>query len=260
MKRFVLRYGLCFALTLLIISCQGEKKVSRYESWYKEKPEVIYVAPVCDLSQRKVVRGDDDSIYNASLNLAAKHMYLSSFSPIITNGYYTLGALASAQFALAHPKTTKQLHNSSMEEYRNLGIDAVLLITIHNWSQSSDQWNIYVEYVLRSTHNNTELMHVWVKGAKQLSTNYKGIPIPLKKDIKFAENANCDTETAIRCSLVETLNKYVLNDIPRGALARSREKEPYTTAHPDYFQMMIRKDGTVEMLQMGEETNGFVQQ
>ena len=232
----------------LLVSCESTKKMEHYSEMYKENPLCIYVAPVNDLSPRHAVRETVDSVYNASLNIAAKQLYLTAADPLTDAGYYVLGPLASAQIAATETRTGKQLRNENINDYKTqLGIDAILFIDLYEWKQTNDTWTAIVEYTLRSTISGGELMHVRVHATKFLPTDYKGNPKPLADDLWFAERYGCDLETAQRCRLVEILNQYVLRDLPLGSRARTYTTERYIPSHPDYFYLRIHKDGTVEL-------------
>lgn len=233
---------------MFMASCKSERKLDHYSDIYKERPTVIYVAPLNDLSLRHALRTTDDSTLNMSLNIASKQLYLTASDPLVNNGYYVPGPLASAQIAATEWRTGKQLRNGDITDYYNdLGIDAILFITVHNWSNTTNSWSVEAEYVLRSASSNTELFHVSVKARKTLPTDFKGNPLPLGGDKAFAEQYGCDLETAQRCRLVETLNKYVLKDLPSGKRAREHRTERYIPSHPEYFNLLIHPDGTVEM-------------
>ncbi len=233
---------------MFMASCKSERKLDHYSDIYKERPTVIYVAPLNDLSLRHALRTTDDSTLNMSLNIASKQLYLTASDPLVNNGYYVPGPLASAQIAATEWRTGKQLRNDDITDYYNdLGIDAILFITVHNWSNTTNSWSVEAEYVLRSASSNTELFHVSVKARKTLPTDFKGNPLPLGGDKAFAEQYGCDLETAQRCRLVETLNKYVLKDLPSGKRAREHRTERYIPSHPEYFNLLIHPDGTVEM-------------
>lgn len=233
---------------MFMASCKSERKLDHYSDIYKERPTVIYVAPLNDLSLRHALRTTDDSTLNMSLNIASKQLYLTASDPLVNNGYYVPGPLASAQIAATEWRTGKQLRNDDITDYYNdLGIDAILFITVHNWSNTTNSWSVEAEYVLRSASSNTELFHVSVKARKTLPTDFKGNPLPLVGDKAFAEQYGCDLETAQRCRLVETLNKYVLKDLPSGKRAREHRTERYIPSHPEYFNLLIHPDGTVEM-------------
>lgn len=246
MKRIL---WLFLVAALCLAGCDGEKKMSQYGSLYQEGPTVIYVAPLTDLAMRRAVREIEDSVYNASLSVAAKQLYLTARDPLTYYGYYVLGPLASAQLAATEQRTGKQLRNETINDYHTeLGIDAVLFIDLVSWKHTSCSWSVEVEYFLRSTHTNSELLHVHVNATKMLPTDNKGNPMPLKEDLEFQERYGCDLETAQRCRLVEVLNQYVLKDLPVGNRARSRSGERYTKSHPEYFNLRIHRDGSVEML------------
>ena len=243
-KRSLLSLLFLFLLT----ACSSEKKLDQYSDIYREHPWVIYIAPLNDMTMRHAVRTTDDSVYNLSLNIAAKQLYLTAADPLIFNGYYVPGPLASAQIAATEWRTGKQLRNGSIEDYHSeLGIDAVLFITVSNWTHTTNSWTVEVEYVLRSTVSGNELLHVQVAARKTLPTDFKGNPLPLKEDKAFAEAYGCDLETAQRCRLVETLNQYVLKDLPAGKRARKHRTERYIPSHPEYFNLQIHPDGSVEM-------------
>jgi len=246
MKKFVY---ILVLLPLLLVGCKGEKKLARYNEMYQQEPTVIYVAPLNDLSMRRAVRETVDSVYNASLNIASRQLYLTATDPLTSHGYYVLGPLASAQLAATETRTGRQLRNDNINDlYNDLGIDAVLFIDLLNWSNTSNSWSVEAEYVLRSTVTGVELLHVHVNATKILHTDYKGNPKPLKEDLEFAKQYGCDLETAQRCRLVEIMNKYVLKDLPAGKRARKHEAEQYSKPHPEYFNLRIHRDGSVEQL------------
>ncbi len=257
--RAAILIGVCL-LTAMLASCESAKKMEHYSEIYQETPLCIYVAPVNDLSPRRALRETVDSLYNASLNTAAKQLYLTAADPLTAAGYYVLGPLASAQIAATETRTGKQLRNENINDYATeLGIDAILFIDLYEWKQTNDTWTAVVGYTLRSTHTSGELMHVRVNATKYLPTDYKGNPQPLADDLKFSSRYGCDLETAQRCRLVEITNQYVLRDIPVGSLARVYSTERYIPSHPDYFYLRIHKDGTVElftseMIEGGNET------
>ena len=102
--------------------------------------------------------------------------------------------------------------------------------------------------MLRSTVTGVELLHVHVNATKILPTDHRGNPKPLKDDLEFAKQYGCDLETAQRCRLVEIMNQYVLKDLPAGKRARKHEAEQYSKPHPEYFNLRIHRDGSVEQL------------
>ena len=234
---------------VLLAGCKGEKRIAKYSELYNERPSTVYVVPVNDVSPRRAFRETADSVYNASLNVAARQLYLTASDPLTSHGYYTLGPLASAQLAATETRTGKQLRNENINDlYTDLGIDAVLFIDLLSWNNTSNTWSVEAEYVMRSTHTGVEVLHVHVNATKILHTDFKGNPKPLKEDLKFAEKYGCDLETAQRCRLVEIMNQYVLRDIPSGKRARQRDAEQYVNSHPEYFKLRIHRDGSVEML------------
>lgn len=233
----------------LLAGCKGEKRIAKYTELYNERPSTVYVVPVNDVSPRRAVRETADSVYNASLNVAARQLYLTASDPLTSHGYYAMGPLASAQLAATETRSGKQLRNENINDlYTDLGIDAVLFIDLLSWSNTSNTWSVEAEYVMRSTHTGVEVLHVHVNATKILHTDFKGNPKPLREDLEFAEKYGCDLETAQRCRLVEIMNQYVLRDIPSGKRARQRDAEQYVNSHPEYFKLRIHRDGSVEML------------
>lgn len=246
-----LRHAILPLLIALVFlaGCKGEKRITTYSELYQQRPAVVWVAPLNDLSPRRAVRETADSVYNASLNIAAMQMFLTATDPLTNHGYYVLGPLASAQLAATESRTGKQMRNESINDlYTDLGIDAVLFLDLLSWSNTSNTWSAEAEYTLRSTHTGVEMLHVHVNATKMLHTDFRGNPKPLKEDLKFAEQYGCDLETAQRCRLVEIMNQYVLRDIPSGSRARQHDAEQYINSHPEYFKLRIHRDGSVELL------------
>lgn len=234
---------------ILLLSCKSETKLTQYSAIYQEQPATIYIAPLNDFAMRHIMREMDDSLYNNSVSTAAMQLYLTAAAPLTVNGYYVPGPLVSAQIAASETRTGKQLRSDNINDYyTDLGIDAILFIDLVGWTQTTNAWTVEVEYILRSTHSNSELMNAHVNATKHLITDYKGNPQPLPEDIDFAEKFGCDLETAQRCRLVETLNNFVLKDLPTGKRARQHKTERYISSHPEFFYLRIKKDGSVEML------------
>ena len=233
-------------LPWLLAGCKGEQKMAQYGEVYQEHPVTIYIAPIVDHSERRAVRSIEDSAYNASVNIATKQLYLTASAPLVFNGYYVLGPLASAQLASTESRTVKQLRNESINDYyTDLGVDAILFLTVNSWSSTHNSWTVEVEYTLRSARTGSEVMHSVVKATKLVHTDFKGNPKPLTSDLDFAKKYGCDLETAQRCRLVELLNQLVLKDLPSGGRARPFSLERYVPTHAEYFNMQINPDGSV---------------
>ena len=162
--------------------------------------------------------------------------------------HFTVTAALAARNCISGGMDVSSAYDIS-DYYTSLGIDAVLFITLQSWQCTYNTWTVEVEYVLRSTHSGNELFHVSVKAMKLLTTDFKGNLLPLGEDADFARRYGCDVETAQRCRLVETLNQYVLKDLPSGAHARQHNTERYIPSHPEYFNLKIHPDGSVQMLQ-----------
>lgn len=236
-------------LALLAVSCKTTKKQAQYGDIYKERPSTVYVAPLADMSMRRAFRTTEDSAYNHSLNVAACQLYLTAADPLVYNGYYVPGPLVSAQIAATETRSGRQLRNDVISDYaEELGVDAILFITLNGWSSTENSWTVEVEYVLRSTRTGNELMHTSVVATKTLSVDFKKRPVPTPADKLFAEQTGYDLETVQRCRLVETLNKYVLKDLPSGKRAREHRTERFIPSHPEYFSLRIEPDESVELV------------
>lgn len=241
-------------VALGLASCKSEKRLTHYSDIYQQNTETIYIAPINDFSVRRAVRELEDSIYNTSLNTAVMQMYLTAAAPLTEHGYYVPGPLTAAQVAATETRTGKQLREGDIRDlHSQLGIDAVLFIDVIKWECTNCSWSVEAEYLLRSTHTGSNLMHVHVNATKMVFPDFKGNPKPLSEDIAFAKRYGCDIETAQRCRLVEILNQYVLRDIPSGFRARQHKAERYGKPHPDRFTLTIHRDGSVELFKDTEQ-------
>ena len=253
-KGFIKPLATFLIISLLFVGCKGEKKMAQYGEVYRERPATIYIAPLVDHSERRAVRTVEDSAYNASVNIATKYLYLTSSDPLVFNGYYVLGPLASAQLAATESRSVKQLRNENINDYyTDLGVDAIFFLTVNSWSSTHNSWTVEVEYTMRSTRNGGEVMHSVVKATKMLHTDFKGKPKPLGADIEFAEKYGCDLETAQRCRLVDLLNQFLLKDLPSGSRARAMSIERYVPTHAEYLNIQINPDGSVMVIPADEE-------
>lgn len=239
--------------TLLLVGCKSEKKVTSYSDIYSERPTTIYIAPVNDKTQRKVEKYPKDAEYNNEINSAKAYLLQTMPDPLLKKGYYVIGPVASAEIAEAVPMTPKQLRNDDLKQLgTDYGIDAVLVVTLHNWKDENGKKIAYLEYQLRSTKSNIDLMHTWVLATKQVSTNLKGDPIRLKNDTRFAKQMDVDNGTAQRCFLVEKVNDYVLRNLPTSSQRRQFEKDLYRAANPQYIKYTWM-DGGADVEECSEE-------
>lgn len=249
------RTAIAMILAVLVLAgCKSENKMAQFGELYRERPSTIYVAPLNDRSLRRAVRTVEDSVYNAAVNTATKQLYLTASDPLVFNGYYVLGPMASAQLAATDGRTFKQLRNENINDYySDLGVDAILLMTVNLWNATFNTWTVEVEYTLRSTRTGSEVMHTVARATKMLRTDFKGRPIPLREDQQFADRYGCDLETAQRCRLVEVLNQFVLKDLPSGTRQREHSLERYIPTHPEYFNLQINPDGSVMIVPADDE-------
>ena len=242
------------AIALILFgACKSEKKINSYSDIYSERPVTVYIAPISDKAQRKVEKYPSDAEYNNELNSAKAYMYQTMPNAMLKKGYYVIGPVASAEIAEASALTHKQLRSDDLKSFgSSFGIDAVLLVTLHNWKDENGKKTACLEYQLRSTKSNTDLMHAWVLATKEVSTNLKGDPIKLKNDTRFAKKLEVDNGTAQRCYLLEKVNDYVLRNLPTSSQRRQFEKDLYRKANPQYLKYTWL-DGGAEVEECSEE-------
>ncbi len=248
-----LRLAIVAIATILLAGCKSEKKITSYSDIYSERPTTIYIAPINDKALRRVEKYPVDAEYNNEINSAKAYLLQTMPEPLIKKGYYVIGPVAGAEIAESVPMTPKQLRNDDLKKFgTDYGIDAVLVVTLHNWKDENGKKIAYLEYQLRSTKSNVDLMHIWVLATKQVSTNLKGDPIKLKNDTRFAKKMDMDNGTAQRCFLVEKVNDYVLRNLPTSSQRRQFEKDLYRAANPQYIKYTWM-DGGAEVEECSEE-------
>ena len=231
-------------LAILFCGCKGEKKIDSYSDIYSEKPTTIFIAPILDKAERHVEKYPTDIEYNNELNTAKAYLYQTMSAPLLKKGYYVPGPVASAQLFENAGLQYKQLRNGDISLLRSqYGIDAVLVVTLHKWIDENGKKTALLEYQLRSTKSNTDLMHTWVMAIKQVQTNFKGDPITLRNDTRFAKRFDMDNGTAQRSFLVEKVNDYVLRNLPISSMRRQFENDIYKTANPTYIKYIWNDGG-----------------
>ncbi len=245
---------LSFAALTLLGGCKSEKKINLYSDIYSEKPTIIYVAPINDRMERKVEKYPSDIAYNNELNTSTAYLYQTMARPMLKRGYYVLAPVASRQIAATENSTPKQLRNGSLAAYKqNYGIDAVLLVTIHRWTEENGKWIVFLEYQMRSTKSNVDLMHTWVMATKQVPVNMKSDPIVMQGDKAFAKRFAMDNGTAQRSFLVEKVNEYVLRDLPISNTQRQFEEDRYRAANRTYINYTWTEDGGADVQPISAE-------
>lgn len=228
--------------------CKSEKKITTYDNIYKEKPVTVYIAPVEDKTSRKEEKFPQDKAANEERNVAARYLQLTLPKPLRNQGYYTISGMSALQIAKKEQHTSKQLRNEDIRSYAQYyGIDALLVVTMHRWIERNGEWQLFIEYTLRSTKSNSDLLHTWVKATKKLDTDFKGDPIAMKDDNDFAEAMNMDNSTAQRCRLVARVNDYVLRNLPISSSKRQFEQDRYMKANAAYFNYIFTPDGSIDI-------------
>ncbi len=242
------------ALAAMVAGCKGEKKISAYQDIYQERPTMIYVAPILDKAERKVEKYPTDIAYNNEINTATAYLYQTIAQPLKKRGYYVIGTVASKEIAEATQLSAKALRNGDLSMMmKDYGIDAVLIVTLHRWREENGKWIAYLEYQLRSTKSNHDLMHTWVMATKEVPTNLKNDPIIMKRDKEFAKKFDFDNGTAQRTFLVEKVNDYVLRNLPISSMLRQFEKDLYRSANPNYIKYTWTEDGGADVQPCGVE-------
>ncbi len=242
-----MKKSIWLTLALLAVTaagCDSEKKINQYKDIYTEQPTTILVAPIVDKAERKVEKYPKDVDYNNELKTSTAYLYQTISAPLIRKGYYVIGTVATDEIMKSLSLNDKQLKNGSLktlqEEY---GIDALLVVTLHRWKEENGKWIAFLEYQLRSTKSNHDLMHTWVMAVKEIPTNLKGDPVVMKRDKSFAKQFDFDNGTSQRAFLVEKVNDYVLRDLPISKALRQYEKDLYRNANPTYIKYTWGADG-----------------
>lgn len=244
------KISIYFSMLLLIAlsACNNEKKASYYSDIYTEKPVTVFLSPVDDQTERRTVKYPKDEAYNNELNSAAKYMYQTMAAPLVNHGYYVLGPVVCEQIAQMNAMTPREWQNAPLNTFASkYGIDAVINTSIIKWTEENGKWIVYLEYQMRSTKSNVDLMHKWVKAVKAVPTNLKGNPMILKQDKDFAKAMNFDNGTAQRCFLVEKVNDYVLRNIPISSTRRQFEDDLYKAATNTYIAYTWNEEGKADV-------------
>lgn len=254
MKRIFSLSFIAVCSTLLFMGCKAPEKGAYYEDIYTEKPVIIYVAPTFDNCQRHAEKYPTDITYNNEINSANKFFYETMSAPLIKHGYYVLGPVTSEQIAAGETRTPKQLSYGDIKDYNTkYGIDAVLFTTIHRWREENGKWIIYIEYLMRSTKTNSDLMHKWVKAVKAVPLNLKKDPVIMKEDIDYAKAMGVDNGTAQRCFLVEKVNDYILRNIPISSTRRQFEEDLHKKANATYVLYTWSETGNADVADLSLE-------
>lgn len=245
MKRLI--WVMAAALTL-VAGCKSEKKINSYKDIYSEQPTTIMVAPVFDKAERKVEKYPTDVAYNNELTTSTAYMQMTLSRPLVRKGYYVIEAATAGEVMAQSGYSQKELRVGNLSELQSkCGIDAVLVVTLHRWREENGKWIAMLEYQLRSTKTNHDLMHTWVMAIKAVPTNLKGDPIVMKRDKSFAKQWGFDNGTAQRAFLVEKANDYVLRDLPTSSTLRQFEKDIYRNANPTYIKYLWSEDGGADV-------------
>lgn len=240
------------AVIFLTAGCKTEKKVSRYENLYAEKPAVIYIAPLIDKIERKKVVYAGDITFNHEINVAHTYMYQTLQYPVIRKGYYVIGPLAAKEIARADSTDVEDLRFSHDLTAYNIkyGIDAILFVTINRWMEENGEWIVYLNYTLKSAKTSKTLMNYNVKAHKTVILDSKRDPQMSVADWNFAEAMGTDNGTTQRARILECVNEYVLKNLPAGSKHKKFEQDIYNIANPECFDYLIDEENIINFATM----------
>lgn len=256
MKRFsVTIVSLSVFSVIFLGGCKTEKKVARYDNIYKEKPAVIYIAPVIDKVERRKVVFGNDATFNHEVNIANTYMQQTLQYPVIRKGYYVLGAMASKEISKFDSTSAEDLKYANLQKYHTeLGIDAILFTTIYKWTEGEDgEWTVYLNYTLKSAKTSKTLANYSVKAHKIVILDSKRDPQMSVADWDFAEVMGTDNGTTQRARILECASEYVLKNLPAGEKNKKFEQDVYNVANPECFDYMIDEDDRINVVTMEME-------
>lgn len=243
---------------LLLASCKSAKRIATYEDLYKEQPFTILTAPTQDSAKRLLPKTTQDQVLNDELTIAAQYLRQTTAKPLVDQGYYPLAPLAADMLMDTIKLNNQQLALVDLKELSlRYGVDAVLLMTIHNWQEPEvNEVVVYAEYILRSTKTGMELMHTWVRGNKLQPVDAKGAPVELSTDLEFINRTGFTNRLAHRCLLLEAMSDFVLRSLPTSASRWYFQHDQYAPANPQFYSFTINPDGSIARSKYNEEAFG----
>ena len=244
--------AIIMAALAIATGCKTEKKATRYEKIYVEKPAVIYIAPLIDKIERKKVVYADDLVFNREVNTAHAYMYQTLQYPVIRKGYYVIGPMAAKEIARADSATSEDLKFShNLLQYNTkYGIDAILFVTINRWMEENGEWIVYLNYSLKSTKTAKNLMNYNVKAHKVVILDSKRDPQMSVADWDFADEYGTDNGTTQRARILECVSEYVLKNLPAGSKNKKFEQDIYNIANPECFDYMLDEENLINIATM----------
>lgn len=236
----------------MVVGCKTEKKATRYQNMYTEKPAVIYIAPIIDKIERKRGTYADDLVFNHEINIAHAYMYQTLQYPVIRKGYYVIGPLASKEIARADSTSSEDLkYSHDLKIYSSkYGIDAILFVTINRWIEENGEWIVYLNYTLKSTKTAKNLMNYNVKAHKVVILDSKRDPQMSVADWDFADEMGTDNGTTQRARILECVSEYVLKNLPAGSKNKKFEQDIYNIANPECFDYMLDEENIINFAKM----------
>ncbi len=239
-------------IATLATSCKTERKASRYQNIYSEKPAMIYIAPLIDKIQRKKGTYADDLVFNREVNIAHAYMYQTLQAPVVRRGYYVIGPIAAKEIARADTISAEDLKFSpNLANYNTrYGIDAILFVTIYRWVEENGEWIVYLNYTLKSTKTSKNLMNYNVKAHKTVILDSKRDPQMSVADWNFADEMGTDNGTTQRARILECVSDYVLKNLPAGSKNKKFEQDNYHIANPECFDYLLDEENLINFTKM----------
>ncbi len=240
--------------TLLLCGCKMEKKYVRYETLYSEQPQKIYTLLVSDYSERKETADSALLALYSRQDIAADHVFTSQCQILKAKGYNVVGSEASNQIKEIDKMPKREILAGDLSSIRkHHGIDALLITTLHKWSDNKLTTTAYLEYQIRSTHSGKDLAHFYTKVSRTIDTTYKGKLIALMKERELADTLHIDLEGGIRCYMLQQATMLILQDLPYPASNYYFQRDMYLPAINEYLKITINNEGSAEVGKMSME-------
>lgn len=220
----------CFGV-LFFASCTTTQstmtKAQAYGTLYQNHPMAIAAMPPI----------------NKTNNVEAKEFFYTTFArPMAERGYYVLPSfLTMEMFKSESAYDSEMFIDGNLKQFGDvLGADALLFTIIHRWEKAALTANITVEveYILKSTKDNSELFSRRGKIIYDLSTNntsggLAGMLVGMAVDALATAATN-------PINAARSANNYTLSDLPAGVYHPNYEKDKETSAGNKEFSATIK--------------------
>ncbi len=243
-------------LVLAFTACKTQQKSARYKAIYAEKPGIILVANPIDDSFRKDISNIKtkrlNSAYNNELEMSAKYFQQDIMKTLLKKHYYVIPTLSSQEIWETEKGTDARLFfKDSIRMFQEkYDIDAILFTHILAWKETENDWSVYVDYQLKSTHSNTVLFRSRVKGKKQIIYNRRGYVTMLPFEKGALKKLGISDGLGQRVVLLTKMNEFILSNLPVGKLGKNYEKDLKKSALSDCIEFFIDDLGGVHVENM----------